>query len=131
MHQDFGDVEVVPAQPHPLAPVCRKFLLQISILPKHFVQEGQNNHEGFYGHGHGAYQGAYLHAVDPPEAPPEAFPDVQPHAAPLADMPPPNGLRNLASRFLNNPDTLVNMLRIEPGPGDRFVVWIELELADI
>ena len=46
-------------------------------------------------------------------------------------MPPANGLRNLAGRFLNNPDTLVNMLWIEPGPGGRFVVRIELELADI
>jgi hypothetical protein len=40
-------------------------------------------------------------------------------------------LRNLFGRFLNNPDTLVNMLRIEPGTGGRFVAWIELELADI
>jgi hypothetical protein len=53
--------------------------------------------------------GAHLPAADPPEA----FPGVQPHAAPPADMPPANGLRNLAGRFLNNPDTLVNMLRID------------------
>ena len=62
---------------------------------------------------------------------PGAFPGVQPHAAAHADMPPANGLRNLAGRFLNSPDTLVNMLRIEPGPGGCFVVLIELELADI
>ena len=46
-------------------------------------------------------------------------------------MLPANGLRILAGRFLNNPDTLVHMLRIEPGPGGRFEVWIALELADI
>ena len=46
-------------------------------------------------------------------------------------MPQANGLRILAGRFLNNPDTLVNMLRIEPGPGGSFEVWIALELADI
>jgi hypothetical protein len=47
-------------------------------------------------------------------------------------MPPAaNGLRNLAGRFLNNPGTLVNMLRIEPGRDGRFEVWIALELADI
>ena len=44
---------------------------------------------------------------------------------------PANGLRDLAGRFLYSPDTLVNMLRIEPGPDGRFVVWIALELADI
>jgi hypothetical protein len=42
-----------------------------------------------------------------------------------------NSLRNLAERFLNNPGTLVNMLRIEPGPGGRFEVWIAIESADI
>jgi len=103
MHWDVGGAEVVPAQAHPFAPVV------------------QDNHDGLYDYG------AYLPAADPPEA----FPGVQPHAAPPADMPPANGLKNLAGRFLNNPDTFVNMLRIEPGPGGRFVVWIELELADI
>jgi hypothetical protein len=38
-------------------------------------------------------------------------------------MPPAaNGLRNLVGRFLNNPGTLVNMLRIEPGRDGRFEV---------
>ena len=46
-------------------------------------------------------------------------------------MPPANGLRNLVNRYLNNPDTRVNVLQIEPGPGGRFEVWIALELADI
>ena len=42
-----------------------------------------------------------------------------------------NGLINLAGRFLNNPGTLVNMLRIEPGRNGRFEVWIALELPEI
>ena len=42
-----------------------------------------------------------------------------------------NGLRNLAGRFLNNPGTNINMLRIEPGPNGCFEVWIALELPDI
>jgi len=103
MHRDIGGAEVVPAQAHPFAP------------------EAHNNYDGLYGHD------AHL----PVAAPHKAFPGVQPDVAPPADVPPANGLRNLAGRFLNNPDTLVNMLRIEPGPGGRFVVWIELELADI
>ena len=71
---------------------------------------------------------AHFHAADPPEA----FPGVWPHPAPPADMrPEANGLINLAGRFLNNPGTLVNMLRIEPGRNGRFEVWIALELAEI
>ena len=62
----------------------------------------------------------------------EAFPGVRPYPAPPADMPPPaHGLRDLVGRLLNNPGTLVNMLRIVPGPDGRFEVWIALELADI
>ena len=82
--------------------------------------EVQQNYDG--------YDGARLPAADPPEA----FPGILPYQAPPADMPPAaNGLKNLAGRFLNNPGTLVNMLRIEPGPNGRFEVWIALELADI
>ena len=78
----------------------------------------QENHEGF---------GAYF----PAAVPPEDFPGVLPHPAPAADMPPAaNGLSNLIGRFLNNPGTLVNMLRIEPGRNGRFEVWVALELAD-
>jgi hypothetical protein len=120
MHRDFGGAEVVPAQAH-FTPVCRTLLLYGYIRPNHLVQEAHNNQDGLYDYG--------VHL--PAAGPPEGFPGVQPHAAPPADMPPANGLRNLAGHFLNNPDTLVNMLRIEPGPGGRFVVWIELELADI
>jgi len=105
MHRDVTVAEAVPAQAPPFAP------------------EVQNNHDGLYDNG------AHLPAADPQA--PEAFPGVQPHAAPPADVPPANGLRNLAGRLFNNPDALVNMLRIELGPRGRFVVWIALELAEI
>jgi len=103
VHWDVGVAEAVPAQAPPFAP------------------EVQDNHDGLYGYG------AHLPAADPPEA----FPGFQPHAAPPAEMPPANGLRNLADRFFNNPDALVNMLRVELGPRGRIVVWIALELAEI
>ncbi|KAN0131296.1 hypothetical protein V8E53_010876 [Lactarius tabidus] len=100
MYQDDRVAEPVPAQAQPFAPGV------------------QENYDGY---------GAHFPAADPREA----FPGVQPHPPPLADMPPAaNGLRNLVGRFLNNPGTLINMLRIEPGPGGRFEVWIALELAD-
>ena len=73
------------------------------------------------------YGAAHLPAADCPEA----CSGVQPHGAPPANMPLENGLRKLVGLFLNNPEALINMLRIEPGPGGRFVVWIALELADI
>ena len=72
--------------------------------------------------------GAHFAAVDPPVA----YPGNRPYPAPPVDMPPAaNGLRNLVGRFLNNPGTIVNMLRIVPGPNGRFEVWVALELADI
>jgi hypothetical protein len=119
MHQDDRVAEPVPAQVHPFAPVCRTFLLHVSTQLNQLVQEVQEDYDG---------DGAHVPAVDPPEA----FPGVQPQPAPPADIPlAANALRNLAGRFLNNPGTLINMLRIEPGPGGRLEVWIALELADI
>src|SRR6266571_3472019 len=106
MHQDVGVAEAVPAQAHPFTPVCRTFLLH-DIQLNYLVQD--------------------FPAADPPEV----FPGVWPHPAPPANMPPANGLRNLVGRYLNDPDTRVNMLRIEPGRDGRFEVWIVLELADI
>jgi hypothetical protein len=119
MHRDDGVAEPVPEQAHPFVPVCRTFRLRVYTQPNQLVQEVQDNYDDY---------GAHIPAADPPEA----FPGVQPYPAPPADMPPAaNGLRNLAGRFLNNPGTLVNMLRIEPGRDGRFEVWIALELADI
>ena len=119
MYWDDRVAEPVPAQAHPLAPVCRTFLLYVSIKSNYFVQHVQENHDGY---------GPHFAPADPPEA----FPGVRPHPAPPADIPPAaNGLRNLAGHFLNNPGTLVNMLRIVPGPNGRLEVWIALELADI
>jgi hypothetical protein len=120
MHPDVGVAEAVPAQAHPFAPVCRTFLLHAYIQPNHLVREIQENYNGLPGYG----------APFPAAHPPEAFPGVWLHPAAPADML-ANGLRNLANRYLNNPGTLVNMLRIEPGPGGRFEVLIALELADI
>ena len=119
MHQDHGVAEPVPAQEQPFAPVCRTFLLHVSIQRNRFMQGAQENYDGY---------GAHFPAADPPEA----FPGARPHPARPANMPPAaNGLRNLAGRFLNNPGTNVNMLWIEPGPNGRFEVWIALELPDI
>jgi hypothetical protein len=81
------------------------------------MQEDQENHAGLFGYG------AQFPAADPAEA----LPGIWPHPA----MPPANRLRNLAIRHLNDPDTRVNMVQIQPIPGGRFEMWISLELADI
>ena len=120
MQRDVGVAEAAPEQAQHFAPVCRTFLLHLYTPLTCLVSQVQDNHGVIYDNG------AHLPVADPNEA----FPGVQPHAAPPADMP-ANGLRDLAGRFLYNPDTLVNMLRIEPGPDGRFVVWIALELAHI
>lgn len=39
-------------------------------------------------------------------------------------------LRRLAGSYINNPQSLVNAIRFEPGSSDRFRVVIELEIAD-
>jgi len=85
------------------------------------LQEVQENPNGFMGYG----------AQFPMAEPPAAFPDVWPQPAPPANIPQANGLRNLAIHYLANPDTHLNMFRIEIGPGGRFEVVIALELADI
>ena len=63
--------------------------------------------------------------------PPEAFPAVWPHPAAPANMPPANGLRVLANRYLNNPDSHVNTFQIKTSPGGRFEILIALESANI
>jgi hypothetical protein len=40
-------------------------------------------------------------------------------------------LRSLAERYVNNPEPLINAVRLEPGPSGRFLVVIMLEIADI
>ena len=120
MYRDDRAAEPVPAQAHPFTPVCRTFLLYVSIKLNHFVQEVHQNYDGYH---------ARFPAADPAEA--EAFPNVQPYPSPPTDTPAAaNDLRDLAGRLLNNPGTLVNILQIKRGPNGRFHVWIALELAD-
>ena len=85
------------------------------------VQELQENHrdDGLYDHG-----AQFIAAED--------IPGVWPHPPPPADPDmPADDLKVLAIRILNNPDARVKMLRIEPGAGGRFEVWMTLELANL
>jgi hypothetical protein len=41
------------------------------------------------------------------------------------------GLRRLASRYIDNPASLINVVRLEPSASGRFQIVIILEVADI
>jgi len=47
------------------------------------------------------------------------------------DMSVTDSLRHLAGRYVNNPQSLVNAIRLEPGPSGRFQVVIIVEIAGI
>ncbi|KAH9015751.1 hypothetical protein EDB83DRAFT_2528944 [Lactarius deliciosus] len=115
-----------PQPPYPEDPYARMHRDNLSpppmyIKPIKLAQEAEENHNGLFGYD------AQFPAADPPET----FPGVWQHPAPLVNMPPANGLRNLAGRYLNNPDTRINMVWIEPSLKGRFKVWIALKSADI
>ncbi|KAH9968315.1 hypothetical protein BGW80DRAFT_1339041 [Lactifluus volemus] len=58
------------------------------------------------------------------------LPDPWVYNAPVRDYPPPDNLRRLARRYLDYPDSQVDMVCIEPGHAGRFKVVITLETAD-
>ena len=51
--------------------------------------------------------------------------------AQILDISVTESLRRIASRYINNPESLVNGVRLEPGPSGRFHVVIILEIANI
>lgn len=63
----------------------------------------------------------YLAAVQP----------VQPRQDPTIRTSVADSLRRLADRYVNNPDSAVGVVRLEPGPSGGFQVVIILEVADL
>jgi hypothetical protein len=67
---------------------------------------------------------------------PSSF-EIQTGAVPAADqgqvldMSIPERLRRLAERYVNNPESLVNGVHLEPGPSGRFQIVITVEIGDI
>jgi len=43
----------------------------------------------------------------------------------------PERLRRLAGRYVNDPESLVNGVHLEPGPSGRFQIVIAIEIGDI
>ncbi|KAI0293859.1 hypothetical protein B0F90DRAFT_1670705 [Multifurca ochricompacta] len=72
------------------------------------------------------------------QEPPQVFPNPNaanpwvPHLqAPVLGVLEAEGLRRLAGRYLNNPDSYVYMVRMVPGPAGRFRIIITLEMTDL
>jgi hypothetical protein len=56
---------------------------------------------------------------------------AQPRQDPTIRMSVADGLRRLANRYVNNPDSVVGVVRLELGPSGGFQVVIILEAADL
>ncbi|KAH8980324.1 hypothetical protein EDB86DRAFT_3087939 [Lactarius hatsudake] len=56
---------------------------------------------------------------------------VQPRQGPNIRISEAEVLRRLADRYVNNPGSLVSVVRLEPGPSGGFQVVIMLEMADL
>jgi len=59
-----------------------------------------------------------------------SFSNSSPHQAPNVGQPAAENLRRLASRYIHQPDSQVNVVRIEPGSTGQYRVEIVLEIAD-
>ena len=59
-----------------------------------------------------------------------ALPDPSAHRGLALGQPTAENLRRLASRYLNHPDSQIDMVRMEPGSAGRYKVVIVLEMAD-
>jgi len=53
------------------------------------------------------------------------------HQVPIFNEPSREILRRMANRYLNDPDSQVDMIRMEPGTAGGIRVNITLELADL
>jgi len=62
---------------------------------------------------------------------PQTLAAVQPRQDPIIGVSAAEGLRRLADRYVNNPGSLVSVVRLEPGPSGGVQVVIMLEMADL
>lgn len=114
-----GHTSGVP-EPLPVPfPVCADLSFLHMFFMRLLSQENQGN--GFPGN---ASQGV-------PNTPQAGLLDPSAQRAPAPGQPATENLRRLASRYLNHPDSNVDMVRMEPGLAGRYKVVIVLEMADL
>lgn len=63
--------------------------------------------------------------------PAQVFTDEWPNQVPIPNEQAREVLRRLANRYLHQPGSQVEMVRMEPGPAGGIQVVITLELADL
>jgi hypothetical protein len=63
--------------------------------------------------------------------PAQAWLDELPHQDPVLNEPATEALRRLARRYLNQPNSQVEMVRMEPAPTGGIMVVITLELVGL
>jgi hypothetical protein len=80
--------------------------------------------------GHNHFQVDYAPQLPVPGPTRAELTDPWAYNAPVRDYPPPDNLRRLARRYLDHPDSQVDMVRMEPGHAGRFKVVITLDMAD-
>lgn len=68
---------------------------------------------------------------DEPAERAQALLDEGPHQVPVFNEPAREILRRMANRYLNDPESQVNMIRMEPGTAGGIRVDITLGLADL
>ena len=75
--------------------------------------------------------GNALHGVRVVPGPTRAgLPDPSAHRAPALGQSVTENLRRLASRYVNHPESQIDMVRMEPGSAGQYKVVIVLEMAD-
>jgi hypothetical protein len=126
MYHDAGVPQHIPVQPQVIeaqvAPVRFHLLFFKPIYPQHLLlQEIQGDN-----HFHVDYAPQLL-VPGPARA---EHPDPWAYNAPVHDYPPADDLRRLARRYLDHPNSQVDMVRMEPGHAGRFKVVITLETAN-
>jgi hypothetical protein len=108
-----------------LLPYVPSFSKSISMYPQHLLLQeiqGHNRPQVDYA------PGPQLLVPGPSRA---ELPDPwASYDAPVRDYPLADNLRRLSRRYLDHPDALVDMVRIEPGHAGRFKVVITLETAN-
>ena len=99
-------------------PVVWAHLFSLPVYLAHIVRQGvqdQNNPD----------------PLQPAVENPPTLRPAQSRRDPKIRMSVADGLRRLADRYVNNPDSVIGVVRLEPGPSGGFQVVIIVEVADL
>jgi hypothetical protein len=118
----FSDVrpQVIRTQGQPNDPVSINSYMDIQLD----VWSQENLGHGLFGH-------APQHVAPWPAPAQAAFPQPFVHRAPTPVQPGTESIRRFANHYLNDPNSQIDMVYMEPGAADRFKVVIILDISDV